>query len=236
MMECEFKAPTRRGVLCILMMLLMLHLPLATHAQDEPEYRLEIGGGAGTVTYLGDYNGNILKGMQPIGAVTAKYKPNPRTALGLTIGYGKLKGSDKGDTWYPESENYSFDKSLIDAHVHFEYNFWAFGTGHEYRGAKRLAPFITLGIGAAHYGKPEAGTTVTLPIGAGIKYKLGERLNLTAEWRMHFTLSDKLDGREDPYGIHSSGLFKNADGYSVLQLAVTYDMWAKCKTCHNDRD
>ena len=53
---------------------------------------------------------------------------------------------------------------------------------------------------------------------------------------MHFTLSDKLDGREDPYGIRSSGLFKNADGYSVLQLAVTYDMWAKCKTCHNDRD
>ena len=24
--------------------------------------------------------------------------------------------------------------------------------------------------------------------------------------------------------------------YSVLQLAVTYDLWAKCKTCHNDRD
>ena len=77
---------------------------------------------------------------------------------------------------------------------------------------------------------------MSLPIGAGVKYKIGERVNLTAEWRVHFTLSDLLDGKEDPYGIKSSGLFKNTDGYSILQLAVTYDLWAKCKTCHNDRD
>ena len=55
-------------------------------------------------------------------------------------------------------------------------------------------------------------------------------------WMMHFTGSDSLDDVSDPYGIKSSGLFKNTDCYSTLQLTLTYDIWAKCKTCNNDRD
>ncbi len=53
---------------------------------------------------------------------------------------------------------------------------------------------------------------------------------------MSFSLSDKLDGVEDPYGIKSNGMFKNTDCYSTLRLSVTYDIMAKCKTCNNDRD
>jgi hypothetical protein len=77
---------------------------------------------------------------------------------------------------------------------------------------------------------------MNVPLGGGVKYKIGDRLNLAVEWTMHFTNSDKLDGVEDPYGIKSSGLFKNTDCYSQLRMTVTYDFWAKCKTCHNDRD
>ena len=219
-----------------LLVLFTVHCSLFTaSAQEDPEYRLEVGAGAGTVTYLGDYNGNLLKNAQPWGAVTAKYKLNPRMAVGLTIGYGKLKGnSDNAETWYPQ-ERYEFGKSMVDIGLRYEYNFWAFGTGREYRGAKKLAPFIAIGLGATLYGGSEKGTASNIPLGAGIKYKLGERLNLTAEWRMHFTLSDKLDNVSDPYGIKSSGLFKNTDCYSVLQATLTYDLWAKCKTCNNDR-
>ena len=75
-----------------------------------------------------------------------------------------------------------------------------------------------------------------MPIGLGVKYKVADRLNLTAEWMMHFTGNDKIDGVVDPYGIESSGLFKNTDCYSVLAVSLTYDLWAKCKTCHNDRE
>ena len=77
---------------------------------------------------------------------------------------------------------------------------------------------------------------MNLPIGVGIRYKLGQRLNLTAEWAMRITPSDKLDGQSDVYGIESSGLFKNTDCYSVFLVALSYDIWAKCKTCNNDRD
>lgn len=220
----------------LLAVCIILHLAVTTAtAQEEPEYRVEVGAGAGSATYLGDYNGNLLKGIQPWGALTGKYRFTPRTALALSVGFSKFKGnSSKAGTWYP-GEQYSFDKQMIDAGVRVEYNFWAYGTGREYRGARRVVPFITLGIGATYHANPESGVAFNLPLGAGVKVKVATRLNLSAEWRMHFTFSDKLDGVKDPYGIKSSGLFKNCDGFCILQIALTYDLWEKCKTCNNDR-
>jgi len=57
---------------------------------------------------------------------------------------------------------------------------------------------------------------------------------LGVEWAMHFSLSDKLDGKKDPYTVSSSGIFKNTDCYSMLQVTLTYSFMAKCRTCHNE--
>ena len=209
---------------------------LTATAQDEPEYRMEVGAGAGLITYTGDFNGNILKGMQPWGTLVARYHLNPRMALAMNIGTGKIKGStDDLETWSP-IERYEFDNQITEADFRYEYNFWAYGTGQEYRGARRLVPFITLGLGLTHHSGDNSGITVNLPLGVGIKWKAANRLNLTVEWAMRFTPNDNLDGRKDIYGIKSSGLFKNTDCYSVIQVGLSYDLWAKCKTCNNDRD
>lgn len=226
----------KQWVVSVLFILVILHLaPVASSAQEDPEYKLELGAGAGMITYLGDYNGNLTADMQPWGAVMAKYRMNPRMALGLTVGYGTLKGNtSNAGTWYPEND-YEFSNSIIDAGLRFEYNFWPFGTGKEYRGARRFTPFIAIGLGMTHHSGKESGMAANFPLGAGVKYKIGERMNLTAEWRIHFTTSDLLDDVKDPYGIKSSGLFKNTDCYSVIQVALSYDLWAKCKTCNNDR-
>ena len=61
-----------------------------------------------------------------------------------------------------------------------------------------------------------------------------ERLNLGVEWGIHFSMSDLLDGRKDPYHVESSGMFKNTDCYSALQVTLTYSFMAKCKVCHNE--
>jgi hypothetical protein len=229
-------------------------------AQEDPEYRLELGGGLALTAYEGDFNGSIMRGMQPRLAVTAKYKLNPRMAWAAQLSTGQLKGSSKNaDTWYPVlwQKPMDFKTMVTDFTIRYEYNFWPFGTGREYLGAVPLTPFIAIGAGLTFAGKPKlkgaawldaetpdpnapeapkAVTAFQMPIGLGVKYKLKDRLNLTAEWIMHFTGSDHLDGVKDPYGIASSGLFKNTDGYSTLQVSLTYDLWAKCKTCHNDRD
>ena len=211
-------------------------LILNIKAQDEPEYRMEIGGGLGLMSYQGDLGGGLFSNMQLMAAAMAKYKSNPRMAWSLQLSTGRLKGSSADvETWYPVLHDSvaSFSNSLTSLNVRYEYNFWPYGTGKEYLGAKRLTPFMAMGTGLAFTKKTVAGE---IQFGMGVKYKLKDRLNLAAEWMMHFTGSDKLDGVTDPYGIKSSGLFKNTDSYATLLVTLSYDIWAKCKTCHNDRD
>ena len=228
----------KRAIGCWMLLLIMT---VSVQAQTEPEYRLEVGGGIGAVTYLGDFNSNLFRDMQPMGSLLAKYRIDPRQALALNISYGKLNGSSSNEkTYYPDSiKDYSFKTNLVDVGLRYEYNFWPYGTGQEYRGAKRLTPYIYIGMGATIVKADTADKTevaFNLPLGGGVKYKMADRLNLGVEWTIHFTTSDMLDGVKDPYGITSSGLFKNTDCYSQLRVSVTYDLWAKCKTCHNDRD
>ena len=217
---------------------ILLMLAVGAHAQTEPEYRLEVGGGIGMVSYQGDFNGNIFKNMQPMFSLLAKYKFNPRVAIAMNISYGKLKGSAKDVTSHvPEQwADYSFKRKIGDVGVRMEYNFWPYGTGMEYRGAQRLTPYIFIGLGTTVYKTDKPQLAMNMPLGLGVKYKAADRVNMALEWAMHFSSSDRLDGASNPLGIKSSGLFKNTDCYSQLRLSVTYDLWAKCKTCHNDRD
>lgn len=223
-----------------LLLMLMVLLPAAQmSAQDDPQYRMEIGAGVGMVSYEGDFNGNVLKNMQPMFSALWRYNFDPYKDLRLSATYGKLKGSSKDvDTYYPDyaTEEYSFNRNLLDVSLVFEYNFWPYGTGRDYRGAKRLTPYIYGGIGAtsASGGGSKSGFTANVPIGLGVKYKLNERMNLGLDWGIHFSLSDELDGVKDPYQVKSSGMFKNTDCYSMLQLTLTYSFKAKCRTCNKE--
>ncbi len=222
----------------VLAILLTTVLTATASAQTAPEYRFELGAGAGLVTYLGDFNANITKNAMPMFSLVAKYRLDPRMAFAFNVSYGKIKGASKdADTYIPAKwQDYSFEHALWDAGMRFEFNFWPYGTGMEYRGAKRLTPYILIGLGMTLAKPDKTETGFNIPIGGGVKYKVADRVNMALEWMMHFTSSDMLDGVKDPYGIESSGLFKNTDCYSLLRLSVTYDLWPKCKTCHNDRD
>ncbi|MCD8296249.1 MAG: porin family protein [Prevotella sp.] len=219
-----------------LLAVLMFFVSSAAIAQDDVEYKMEIGVGAGLVSYEGDFNGSILKDMQPMASLVLRRVFNPYMGLKLDLSYGKLKGSSADvKTYYPELNDnpIEFSKNLFDLSLTYEYNFWPYGTGKEYRGAKRLTPFIFLGIGATlATGEGESAFTANVPIGLGVKYKLGSRLNLGLEWAVHFSLSDNLDGVKDPYTIQSSGIFKNTDCYSMLRLTLTYSFLPKCVTCN----
>ena len=221
-----------------LVTLLMLCATLTASAQQDDEYLMEIGGGVGMVSYQGDFNGKITSGMQPAGAIVWRRLLNPYMGFRVTGMMGKLKGdATRVETYSPDETTraYSFDRSFTDVSVTYEYNFWPYGTGRDYRGAKRLTPFVFGGIGATYVSGGEKKVfTANVPIGLGIKYKLKERLNVGLEWSMHFSLSDELDGIADPYGIKSSGAFKNTDCYSGLMLTLTYSFKSKCRTCNND--
>lgn len=233
--------------------LLILAMTARVSAQDDVEYRMEIGGGVSLTSYQGDFNGGLFSGMRPGGAIVFRAIMNPHMAVRISGMYTSIKGSTSDiTTVYPDLmfDGYSFNNSLADLSVTYEYNFWPYGTGREYRGAKRLTPFISLGLGMtfAHckygtwdYSLPEPYSTTkgivtaNIPLGVGVKYKIASRLNLSFDWQMHFSLSDKLDGVKDPYRIASNGLFKNTDCYSTLSLSLTYSFSPKCPTCQKER-
>lgn len=221
----------------ILLCLMLLLGTIRMQAQEDPEYRAEVGAGVGVVSYQGDLNANLMKNLQPMGSLIGRYKMNPRMSLALMVSCGQLKGSADGiKTWYPDMEgvDVSFKNTLIDAGVRYEYNFWPYGTGREYRGAKPLTPFVAFGLGGTFVSGHNSAVTANIPLGVGIRYKIGNRLNLGAEWMVHFSLNDELDGVKDPYGIKSKGIFKNTDCYSTMQLSLTYDLWVKCKICNKE--
>ena len=235
----DSRSSSRRGgrSVCGLLLLFMLSAPVPTLAQADEEYLLEVGGGIGAVSYLGDFNGSITGNMQPLATALLRRVINPYMGVTATVSYGQLKGSYKSaDTFYPDyqGQTYSFSNPLVDLSLRYEYNFWPYGTGRDYRGAKRLTPFVFGGLGGTYTNTTGTVLATNLLLGAGVKYKAAKRLNVALEWGIHFTTSDKLDGAEDPYYIKSTGAFKNKDCYSALQLTLTYSFLAKCRTCHNE--
>lgn len=224
----------RKATLLLLMLAAMLNM----NAQTDDEYLMEIGGGVGFLGYLGDYNNVLTRDLQPMATLLVRRNLNPYMGLRLAASFGKLKGDERDvKTIYPSTgvTPYSFSRTLTDVSLTYEYNFWPYGTGHDYYGAKRLTPFVFLGLGGTYAGGDGSRVfTANIPIGLGLKYKVGQRMNVGVEWAMHFSMSDKLDGRKDPYGITSSGMFKNTDCYSVLQLTLSYSFMPKCTTCNKD--
>lgn len=237
----------------IIAILALLSATTDVVAQNDVEYRMEIGAGVGATAYQGDFSDGLFKGMQPAGAVVFRAIMNPYMAVRVSAMYTQVKGDVKNSsTYYPDITpyGYSFKNTLGDLSATYEYNFLPYGTGHEYRGAKRCTPFISLGIGMT-YVKSNDGTwdygqganhstsksviTGNIPLGVGVKYRMGDRVNLSLDWQMHFSFSDYIDGVKDPYRISSSGLFKNTDCYSTLMFAVTYSFSSKCPNCQKER-
>jgi hypothetical protein len=78
-------------------------LTTVARAQTDPEYLMEIGGGVGTMGYLGDFNGKLTSDLQPMASIVMRRLFNPFAGLKVSASWGKLKGSSKDvDTYYPE--------------------------------------------------------------------------------------------------------------------------------------
>ncbi len=210
-----------------------LLIAAGAHAQDL-EYAMELGMMAGPNFYMGDANMNGFYKNTTMGAgLMGRYNINPRMALKFDIAYAKIKGdATKEKNVYPElpEQEWAFDNPLVDVGAQYELNFWGYGTGSGYKGHKRLVPYIQMGLGFTYC---DNALAMNIPIGAGIKYKLKPRWNIGLDWSMRFTMSDKLDGIEDPYRI-KSGFLKNKDSYSMTMFYISYDLCPKYRKCNNE--
>lgn len=228
----------RRLAISMLLVVLTGLAPLATRAQEEVEYRMEIGAAGGLGFGLTDLNSKLFGNARGSGGAILRFVLNPRMAIKTSLTYTGLSGDTKNpQEFYPDPSNstapldYRFSGGVVNLGGTYELNFWPYGYHRGYQGYSRITPYIQLGFGLS-YGTAKA-FSLNLPVGVGVKYKLKERLNLGLDWQMHFTLSDKLDGLEAPTRVPTSG-FKNKDHYSTLMLTLTYSFSPKCPECNRD--
>jgi len=222
---------------------------IAAHAEEEVEYKMDMGAGLGGCFYMGDANGVPFANLSVMGAITARRILNPRMAVKTNLAFGHIHGSSDGfipiDASSKTAEGglptkVKFSRNVLDLGAQFELNFWGFGTGVGYKGNSRITPYILAGLGitVGMGGGAGACAGMNIPLGIGVKYKVKPRVNLGFEWTMRFSTTDKLDATpegtqlKDPYGI-KSGMFKNKDTYSFAMFFITYDMFPKYRKCNN---
>ena len=210
--------------------MLMIATLMAAQAQ---EYRIEVGGAIGMSGYLGDANNaNLLKKPGYVAGGLFRYIINSRMALKANLLTAKISGNSANlANTYPDAQTYAFSSQLYDLGAQFEFNFLNYGIGSKYLKLKRISPYLTLGVGATLATGDGDAFTLNVPMGVGVKYKLGERLNIGLEFTMRKAFSDKLDGLKDLNGI-TSGFAKNTDWYSFTMISITYEFSKRCRTCH----
>jgi hypothetical protein len=203
-----------------------------------PDYKFEIGGMAGGSFYMGDANKTTLfSQMNPGAGVVFRYNANFRIAYKANLAWASVSGSTKGlDNVFPDNAQASFNRNLFELGGQFEFNFFPYSDKFAYLNTKRFAPYILVGLGVTV--APGGGDTFfspNIPIGAGIKYKLKNRINVGGEFTFRKLFRDDLEGTsilDDPYGIGGS-VFKNKDWYSLLMISVTYDFGFRNCQCNN---
>ena len=213
------------------------------------EYKYELGGQLGTGSYLGDANAKVP--FSPLGINAAgvwRYNHNFRTAFSATLGYQLTPiSSSAGDNTLPgttegaEAQPLKGTAHLVHLQLLAEYNFVHYSDKFAYLNTRRLAPFIAGGVDLGLC--PSYGNKVAflpgLTLGAGLKYKIKNRLNLTAMLQGFHYFSDRLDtpnqataSLSNPYGLPYQGV-KGGDGRISLSIGLTYEFGLKKTTCFN---
>jgi hypothetical protein len=205
------------------------------------EYLYEIGGMGGGAFYMGDANKTALfKNLNPSAGIVFRYNANFRIAFRGSLAWATVSGSTDGSgNVFPNDAKASFSRSLFELGGQFEYNFFPYSDKFAYLNTKRLSPYLLVGLGVTAVPGSETFAGVNLPLGAGVKYKLKNRLNIGCEFSVRKLFGDGLDVTngsnkllDNPYGI-SSSMMKNKDWYSLLLISVTWDFGPRNRQCNS---
>ncbi len=180
------------------------------------------GVSAGATNYKGDLDDNItLKFTKPGLGFVGGLKFHPHMDLRLTFNQGWMKASDsKAFRDVPRiRRNLSFRSPITEMAVTVAYEF--FGNTRKYKFRPQLSPYIIGGVavfyfrpqgklgnewidlqplgtegqflGTGEYPEPYKLVQVSIPMGLGIRYKLGKKIDLWAEVGLRKTFTDYID-------------------------------------------
>lgn len=220
--------------------ILSIALTLCTLTIFGQSYRMEIGAMGGGSFYMGDANSTLLQETHPAYSLMARYNINRRFVCLANVGIAEISGSTRGyNDLYPNGVDLDFHRKVIDAGLHFEFNFYEYGAAEFIPGSSNISPYVFAGLGLTGYKTDADRVTANIPFGIGIKWKLPKRFNIGIECSYRLSFSDKLDYSstsgdfqlDDPW-IAKSNWNKNKDGYAILNMYISYDLFYIGSNCY----
>jgi len=203
-------------------LVLFLITYLTASSQEKRDLGLQLGGSY----YLGDYNiGKPLYQPSPAVGILFKYNLNNYYSLRFAATYGHLKGNYSPNDNYLPLGSGDFNKKLVEVEASTEINFLAFDT-RQYK-KQKFSPYFTIGVGMAYI---EGQILPHIPFGIGLKISAGSRTAVGFEWRMHKTLSDKIDNYEN-LDDGTKAFLHNNDWFSFAGIFLTYRLFNYSYTC-----
>ena len=206
---------------------------------QEKEYMYEVGAGAGMSWAYGDINrSSALYDPSFASELVFRYNLNLRWSMALDFAVNRLKGnSEDFDNVFPGGGQWSFNRHYYQFGIRPEFSFWNYGWGADYREKRRLAPFLTAGLGfgwanGSSSADDKSASMLAVPLGLGLKWKMAPRwdLQLTCLWTK--TFGDAIDGINDPYQTGTKAPM-NTDWVGSIMMSITFCFKERCLECHN---
>lgn len=195
-------------------------IPVLLQAQlSTNRSKSELGILVGGSSYIGELNQfRPFYNTQLAAGIIYRYNVHSRMCIRGNFTYGKLKASDADASQdVLVNRNLSFESTIFELAGGVEFNYFPFQIGHdhykgtgyilaeiglfrmnpmtEYNGNMiELQPLGTEGQGSSLSNKSNYSLTqLTIPLGVGFKFSLGERCALNLEYGIRKTFTDYID-------------------------------------------
>lgn len=208
----------------LLVLLLVFVIPL--NAQRDSDY----GVYGGISYYMGDINPEKhFYAPSPAFGIIYRYNFHPRHAIRTNIFYGKIRGNDLDfDNDYQQSRAQSFESSLLEWALQFEFNFLPYTTTGKWWD---YTPYFALGGGLCFSDAAFQKYTAVIPVSVGFKVNIYKNTGLELEYGFRKTFYDNFDGLIDNINPGHHTWTHNNDWYMFAGVTVTWKMFHNLLSC-----
>lgn len=211
-----------------LFFIVMVSCFLSLGQRKEMDNHMEFGVMGGVASYTGDLNSGVnLKFNGP--GVNLFYRhnyPNNIVVLRVNILGAQISGSEEALSLpLPDINQRSLSAFLTEVSTVIEYNFFDFRSlkpGNDYP----ICPYLFGGVGIGTVWSGESPAFLSLPFGAGVKFKVANKVNLGLEFGARKSFTDKIDGVDNESDLNSNSA---QDWYYFSGLSISYTKYyQKC--------
>lgn len=233
-------------------MLFCLLMLIEVSALAQGGFQYEFGFGGGLASYTGDVSRRIFSPTNTDRNVFLRSNRSSRFAFCIDYNNGKAQGSSQElNTLFPEGGEIvkklitkSFTSKYQSIDILIEANFFPYPEQKTITNSSDFSPFYFIGLGVKQYSIIEAsvetegsGNTISIPIGAGFKWKFSEKWGIQYRFKAEKLFTDKFDGDflNEPYKFNALSIHRQ-DFLYMNTLSLVYHFGQSKWDCNCNKD